>query len=159
MSTDGGSHVLDTTTFVGDNKVEMEYEYEVIKKTRQTEKGIITQKHKLSVALVFQGNPIWLLALEPHYVEKIFMVDFSSFTQLAKHLTDKELDFTLYNSLVSYLGRTTFIFQPPPKGIMHLISGSVNFLNEKASMLRIKNFLYSSDVHHKYRRALTFSIL
>ena len=79
MSTDGGSHVLDTTTFVGDNKVEMEYEYEVIKKTRQTEKGIITQKKKLSVAMVFQGNPIWLLALEPNYVEKIFMVDFSSF--------------------------------------------------------------------------------
>ena len=50
--------MLDTTTFVGDDKVEMEYEYEIIKKTRQTEKVIITRKHKLSVALVFQGNPI-----------------------------------------------------------------------------------------------------
>ena len=77
--------------------------------------------------MVFQGNPIWLLALEPNYVEKIFMVDFSSFSQLAKHLTDKELDFTLYNSLVSYLGRTTFIFKPPPTQIMYLISGDIIF--------------------------------
>ena len=76
--------------------------------------------------------------LEPNYVEKIFMVNFSSFSQLAKYLTDKDLDFTLYNSLVSYLGRTSFIFKPPPKDIIHLISGDVIFLNDKASKLRIK---------------------
>ena len=151
--------MLETTTFVGDDKVAMEYEYdyEVIRKTRQTEKGIITPQHKLSVALVFQGNPIWLLALEPNYVEKIFMVDFGSFCQLAKHLTDKELDFTLYNSLVSYLGRSSFSFKSPPEDVLHLISGNVNFLNEKASKHRIKRFLYCSDVHHKYRQALPHS--
>ena len=72
----------------------------------------------------------------------------------AKHLTGKELDFTLYNSLVSYLGRSSFCFKSPPEDVLHLISGNVNFLNEKASMLRIKRFLYCSDVHHKYRRVL-----
>ena len=140
-STYSGDHVLQATTLVGEDKVAMEYEYDhdvIVRHTRQTEKGIITQKKKLSVAMVFQGNPIWLLALEPNYVEKIFMVDFSSFSQLAKYLTDKDLDFTLYNSLVSYLGRTSFIFKPPPKDIIHLISGDVNFLNDKASKLRIK---------------------
>ena len=154
-STYSGNHVLQATTLVGDDKVAMKYEYDhniIVRHTRQTEKGIITQKKQLSVAMVFQGNPIWLLALEPNYVEKIFMVDFSSFSQLAKYLTDKDLDFTLYNSLVSYLGRTSFIFKPPPKDIIHLISGDVIFLNDKASKLRIKNFLYCSDVHRKYRR-------
>ena len=33
--------------------------------TRHTEQGIIAQNKKLSIAMVFQGNPIWLLALEP----------------------------------------------------------------------------------------------
>ena len=85
------------------------------------------------------------------------MVDIESFSQLAKHLTDKELDFTLYNSLVSYLGRSSFSFKSPPEDVLHLISGNVNFLNEKASVLRIKRFLYCSDVHHKYRRVLPHS--
>ena len=109
--------MLNKTTVVGENNVVIkdEYDYAVnSRQKRQTEKGIIPRKRKLSVAMVFQGNPIWLLALEPNYVEKIFMVDFCSFSQLAKHLTDKELDFTLYNSLVSYLGRTTLIFNSPP---------------------------------------------
>ena len=133
-----GDHVLQATILVGEDKVAMEYEYDhdvIVRHTRQTERGIITQKKKLSVAMVFQGNPIWLLALEPNYVEKIFMVDFSSFSQLAKYLTDKELDFTLYNPLVSYLGRSSFIFKPPPKDIIYLISGDVIFLNDKASKL------------------------
>ena len=159
-STDSGDRVLQETTLVGNNKVAMEYEYDhdvILRHTRQTEKGIITQKNKLSVAMVFQGNPIWLLALEPNYVEKIFMVDFSSFSQLAKYLTDKDLDFTLYNSLVSYLGRTSFIFKPPPKDIIHLISGDVLFLNDKASKLRIKNsftaqmFIANTEEHYQPR--------
>ena len=80
-STCSGDHVLQATTFVGEDKVAMEYEYDhdvIVRHTRQTERGIITQKKKLSVDMVFQCNPIWLLALEPNYVEKIFMVDFSS---------------------------------------------------------------------------------
>ena len=155
-----GDEVMIKTTLVGDDKIAMEYEYDhdvVIRHTRKTEKGIITRIKKLPIAMVFQSNPIWLLALEPNYVEKIFMVDFESFSQLAKHLTDKELDFTLYNSLVSYLGRSSFSFKSPPEDVLHLISGNVNFLNEKASVLRIKRFLYCSDVHHKYRRVLPHS--
>ena len=128
-----------------------DFENDSVKRlTRKTEQGIIAQNKKLSIAMVFQGNPIWLLALEPNYIDKIFMVDFASFSKLATHLTDNELDFTLYNSLVSYLGRSSFIFQSPPKNIVHLISGDVNFLNDKAAMLRIKKFLYCSDNHHKY---------
>ena len=82
-STYSGNHVLQATTLVGDDKVAMEYEYDhdvIVRHIRQTEKGIITQKIKISVAMVFQGNPIWLLALEPNYVKMIFMVDFSSFS-------------------------------------------------------------------------------
>ena len=152
--------MLNKTTVVGENNVVIkdEYDYAVnSRQKRQTEKGIIPRKRKLSVAMVFQGNPIWLLALEPNYVEKIFMVDFSSFSQLAKYLTDKDLDFTLYNSLVSYLGRTSFIFKPPPKDIIHLISGDVLFLNDKASKLRIKNsftaqmFIANTEEHYQPR--------
>ena len=122
--------MLQEFTFVGDDNVDMEYEYdqEVIERSkRKTERGIISHNNKLSIAMIFQGNPIWLLALEPNYVKKIFMVDFESFSQLAKHLTDKELDFTLYNSLVSYLGRISFIFKSPPKNTLYLISGDIPF--------------------------------
>ena len=147
-----GKDLLKRNTFVGENKVSMDYEYEqevVLRHTRKTEEGIISQSKTISIAMIFQGNPIWLLALEPIYVDKIFMVEFHSFSQLAKYLTDKELDFTLYNSLVSYLGRSSFIFESPPKDTSYLISGSVKFLNDKASKLRIKTFTYCSDVHHK----------
>ena len=113
-----GKDLLKGNTIVGENKVSMEYEYEhevVLRHTRKTEKGIISQSKKISIAMLFQGNPIWLLALEPIYVDKIFMVEFHSFSQLAKYLTDKELDFALYNSLVSYLDMPYFIFKSPPK--------------------------------------------
>ena len=132
------------STLVGKNKVSIKYEYDhdvVLRHTRKTEKGIITHNKKIPMAMIFQGNPIWLLALEPNYVDKILIVEFQSFSQLAKHLTDKALDFTLYNSLVSYLGRSSFIFKSPPKDMIHLISGSVKFLNEKASKLQIKKSL------------------
>ena len=140
-----GKDLLKEYTIVGEDKVSMEYEYEhevVLRHTRRTEKGIISQNKKISTAMIFQGNPIWLLALEPIYVDKIFMVEFQSFSQLAKYLTDKELDFTLYNSLVSYLGRSSFIFKAPSKDTIHLISGSVHFLNDKVSKLRMNFFLY-----------------
>ena len=83
------------------------------------------------------------------FVDNISIVKFESFSELAKYLTDKELDFTLYNSLVSYLGRSSFIYKSPAKDIVHIISGDVNVLYDKASMLRIKSVLYCSDTHHK----------
>ena len=53
-------------TVVGENKVSMEYEYDhdvVLRHTRNTEKGVITHNKRLSIAMIFQGNPILLLAL------------------------------------------------------------------------------------------------
>ena len=67
-----GDEVLEKTTLVGDDKIAMDYEYDhgvIIRYTRKTEKGIITRNKKLPIAMVFQDNPIWLLALEPNYVE------------------------------------------------------------------------------------------
>ena len=113
-----GFDALYRNTLVGDSKVSIEYEYDhgvILRHTRKTEKVIITHNKKLSVSMIFQSNPIWLLALELNYVENISMVDFESFSQLAKYLTDKELDFALYNSLVSYLDMPYFIFKSPPK--------------------------------------------
>ena len=39
--------------------------------------------------------------MEPNNVDKIFTTDFKSFSELAKHLTGKELDFTLYTIFYS----------------------------------------------------------
>ena len=102
---------------------------------RNTETGVITIKKKLSVAYCFEANPIWLLSLDPKNTANIYLVGMDSFSDLMNHLTANKLDVKLYNSLVSFLGRTTFKFTTPPPQTMYLISGSINFLNDKISYL------------------------
>ena len=118
---------------------------------RNTETGIIAIKKKLSVAYCFEANPIWLLSLDPKNTAHIYLVDMKSFSDLMNHLTSNNLDVTLYNSLVSFLGRSTFRFTAPPSGILYLISGSISFLNDKASYLRQERFIFSTDSHRQYR--------
>ena len=105
---------------------------------RDTERGIIMKRKRLSIAVVFQNGPIWLLGLMHNDINKIYVNAFKSFSDFANHLTDKQLDVTLYNSLVSYLGRGSFVLSPLPTHVLYLISGDVKFLYEKATQPRIK---------------------
>lgn len=100
------------------------------------------QRHTLSISYTFQVNQIWLLTLEPNNADKILLVGFKLFSDLIKHLPDKEFDFTLFNSLMTYLGRGSFMFTPPPKDGVCLSSGNIVVMNDKASKLWIKYFLY-----------------
>ena len=77
-----GKDVLEEDTIAKDDNMLEEYkdEYAIaLRQTRKSEKGLITHNKTISIALVFQGNPIWLLALDPNYVDMIFMVEFGSF--------------------------------------------------------------------------------
>ena len=88
--------------------------WETGRMTRRTESGIIRFPTKLAFALVFQLVPVWLLSLTPGITSIIYIVEFNSFVGLIQHLTTNHLDVELYNSLVTYLGRGLFSFNPPP---------------------------------------------
>ena len=109
--------------------------------------------YKIGVCLSFQLAPVWLLSLTPGMISSIYIVDFDSFFGLIQHLTTNHLDVKLYNSLGTYLGRGLFNFNPPPSNTLYLISGYVQFLNEKASKVRKERGIYITDKHNRFRKS------
>ena len=52
---------------------------------------------------------------------------------------------------MKFLGRSTFKFTAPPPQSLYLISGSITYLNDKASHLRQEQFIFCMDGHRKFR--------
>ena len=122
------------------------------RKVRQSESGYIPRRQPFSVVLINQTNPVWLLGLEPRWIEYIFLVGCSSLSDLSDKITANQSDITLYNTLVNYLGRSTFKFTIPPTNTLHLISGDVQFLNDQAITLRQEKGIFITDKHRHFRK-------
>ena len=54
---------------------------------RKIESGIVGYKGKISVALLFQTSPIWLLSLEPNMARNIYLVGIKPLSGLSQQLT------------------------------------------------------------------------
>ena len=123
-----------------------------IQNGRYTEFGVLAKKLPVTCAYVFEKSPIWLLVFTPKTLGSIYLVDFDDFSSLFKHLKTNHCDLKLYNFLVTHLRRSSFSFSSAPADSLYLVSGSVNFLNERAFLLRDKKFLFVTDHHCRVRK-------
>ena len=69
------------------------------------ESGTVSIKSITSVGLVFENAPVWILGLFPIKVDKIYIPQFLSFSDLLRHIESKGIDSQLYNKYVSLVGR------------------------------------------------------
>ena len=123
-----------------------------LRKSRLLEERVIMKKRPTQVSLYFQSAPIWLLAIEKTIVSKVFISEFSSFSTLFSYLQDSSIQTNLYNAVINQLGRKLFVFGSSPVTALHLVSGSITFLNEIAQRLRLKKAIYITDTHTKLRQ-------
>ena len=54
---------------------------------RKVEAGVIKKYHPLSFCIIFEHAPIWLLALDPSFVVKVYLSDMFSFDHFSSFLT------------------------------------------------------------------------
>ena len=112
---------------------------------RKVEAGVIKTYQPLSFCIIFEHAPIWLLALDPSFVVKVYLSDMFSFDHFYSHLTQLKIDQKLYSNYISSIGTSLFCFTSPPNNAIHLISGSISFLNEKSGMIRQKKAIFVTD--------------
>ena len=107
-----------------------------------------------SFCIVFQNNPVWLLALQSQFVSKIFVLGSITFDDFNARLENNILSKGLYHKVIELLGPNLFTFSSPPQDTIYLISGDVTFLNEKFEQFRTKKGIYVTEVHTRIRRRL-----
>ena len=83
-------------------------DYEQVKKTRRVEHGIMTSKKLLSVCVLWETLPVWLLSLNGIEVQELSLPQCTSFSHLASLLASKTLDTVILDRVVSHLGRKLF---------------------------------------------------
>ena len=111
----------------------------VEQKKRRMEHGKISIVKHSNVEIVFELIPFWLLAFIPAAIKVFYIPQCESFSQLRQRLSPKPEIARYYDSLVSRFGRQCFQFgQHQDKVDLVLISGSVEFLNDKHNNLRRK---------------------
>ena len=89
-----------------------------------------------SIGLKFDGAPVWILGLHPIKVNTIFVPDFQSFSELLGHIEKCNVETSLFNKLVTLLGRRRFVFgQLGCPALVWLVSGTLQFLNEQFDTL------------------------
>ena len=103
--------------------------------------------------LLFENAPVWILGLYPTKIQKIYIPQFNSFSDLLQHILGKGIDAAIYNKYVSLVGRRYFFFGKQRENVSYfLISGSTFFLNDQLNELRREKVLYISDQHKVFRR-------
>ena len=113
--------------------------------SRRVEEGVIMKIQPQSFCIIFEKAPIWLLALDPSYVVKIYLSEIFSFDHLYSHLLELKIDQSLYTNVISSLQPSTFEFTSPPNDVVYLISGTTVFLNERLNIIRQKQAIFVTD--------------
>ena len=123
---------------------------------RQEAYGRVVSKSLKAVALKFGGAPIWILGLHPIRVENLYIPDFASFSELSQYVDDCGVEPSIFNRMVSLLGRKRFCFgSSGGEATVWLVSGNIQFLNEQFYALRTKNCIFVTDTHKIWRRLPT----
>lgn len=103
--------------------------------TTITEEGVLLSQVKVSVLLYFEHAPIWLLALNPRFIDNIFIGNHLSFSTILHSIPPETQP--LFNSVVQTFGLSVFHFTKPPAHSTHitLVSGSIDYLMQHQQLL------------------------
>ena len=114
---------------------------------RVEERGQIKQNEPLIAWIIFEKAPVWLLALAPNMVQKIYVYGMYSFDHLFSHLTENKIDHNLYYLVINSIGQQSFVFTSPPADVdaICLISGSISFLNDRTSLILNKKGIFITE--------------
>ena len=127
--------------------------------------GTLLHDISISIDLIFEKSPVWLLGLDKHFVQSLHVVGFNTMTEVIVHLGKLELDVSFFNQAFVTLGisKVTTGQSVRKTSDITLVSGSITFLNEQAIGLRKKKALYLTEDHCNLRKlpktSLTFSRL
>ena len=122
------------------------------RKRRTQETGTISSLVPQSFGLIYQNNPVWLLALRPHFVKCVYVLGSISFVEFKSMLSLNILNKSLYHNVIELLNSNLFSFSSPPQDVVYLISGTVSFLNDKFLEFRKKKAIYVTESHTRLRR-------
>jgi hypothetical protein len=86
----------------------------------------------------FDSDPLWLLAIDTHWVEAIWVPGFASLAHMGRHIVSAApAQANLYNRVVTRLGRRRFSFSLVPSDhSVVLASGDSQFREATASRYR-----------------------
>ena len=108
---------------------------EVVRKNRVKEHGRIFKILPQPFCISFEAAPVWLLAFSKENTTFIYLCDFKSFTHFNTYLNENKINTGFYHSKLQSLGSDKVVFGSPPDDTVHLLSGSIPFLNEKSILI------------------------
>ena len=123
----------------------------LFRSSRVVETGEIKIKAKLHFAIWFETCPYWILALQPLFIDSICFPQHTSFSSISAHLTAHDIDQSIYNTMINFIGRQLFSFSKPNTNVWHLVSGSLSFWNDISLEIDQQQVIYVTDIHKKWR--------
>ena len=90
---------------------------------RKEERGRVTSFEPQDFLLVFEKNPIWLLALNPSFTRKIYCNNCKTLLDLLSLCEDNKIENSLYQETILTLCSQRFRFSVPLPNVTTIISG------------------------------------
>ena len=123
---------------------------------RITEAGFIKMGSPVSVEILAEGFPVWLLALAKKTTAQIKVLGVNSFSDWTKTLAAVPgLEMALINRAVNHLGRAKFKFEGDKHNqggeAVLLVSGSLPFITGAANKYPRRRALLVTDTNGSYR--------
>ena len=117
------------------------------------ERGTVYLPQRLSSNVWFQTLSIWLLVLEPTFINKIHFPQFKSFSHLFNHLKTNNLQSNWINLKMHHLLRKNFLFNStalPPS--LNLVSGNIEFWHDIHPRIDTHSSVFITEMHKRWRR-------
>ena len=133
-----------STSSIGDNEL----------RQRHVEKGLLRPLNNFSVVLRFHTSPVWILALDPQYIDFIYMPDHSSWSDFQRALSHDFNNSVLIKALLQ-LTPAKFIFGPVPSSAhsyLNLFSGPLSYLHFLYDPLSTSPTIFLVQGHSQLRK-------
>jgi hypothetical protein len=116
-----------------------------------TDTALLSILPKLHFTLIFQSFPVWLLSLDPSFVDTIRFPSFISTEHLCSSLESRNLDANIVLRCLHRFGSHKLLFGIHERGDIILVSGSLSFL---LVYLQDTSVPYLSVLDHHYSARL-----
>ena len=128
---------------------------ESTKRPSQQEVVIVTLMTLLEIFVLFEDLPMWLFTSTHLNCNNIYLPDMDSFIHLLDIIDIFKSNKTLFNKSIQEIGQRTFEFcMSPMAHVIHLVSGSVIYLNDKLDRMKNKRYMMIILEHKFYRKLL-----